>query len=489
MERNRHHVKPAVVCSRLHNIRGVRSRAAPSLRRHHVHTLRALQCSLCIVLAGWTQATSAMAGRPQDLVCPAQPTAINGTLDFYRCTFAAGSRYTPPTASWDYYVGFVVPHIFPQNHSLKIIMHWDGYGNASGCPTVNFGQPGAVVVKNCPDYYPTETAHRINNVNPLGWGGPYFGYSNAWRFTTALDKISRHWQRSIDWNAGITLEGKSYGGATALHQSLMFEDVNPFWQAAVTKVRAVAAPTLFVKPDTDPDPNVSNAGNYWRSLAIQTAWIGYDLDLADMIKQASRLKHIYFNVTGSPQDTTAFFFLSFYTDFCDAKKIACFIVHHNLGHVDPPLTIHLPFNDMFAGPYQDARLDQLIQVFTRATSNLYGPIGGYNLGLSWDSRFLMDEPDRIVTPLRYLALTNIYPGIADQPPQSTFDFTLRDRSSSRFRFRAGEQVAWVIGNQSGYVTVTEEGEVTIQGITLSSSSAYSNLSVTRTTAGAVEANR
>jgi hypothetical protein len=453
--------------------------------RRHVNPSQTLQWVLCILLATWTLGARSMDGRPGDLVCPDNPTPITGAMDFYKCTFAAGSRYTPPTSSWDYYVGFAVPHDPPLDNSLKISMHWDGYGNASNCPTVDFWQPGFVVVKNCPDYYPVETAHRIDNVNPLGWGGPYFGPSNAWRFTTALDKISRRWPHCIDWMAGITLEGKSYGAATVLNQSMMFGDVNPFWQAVITKVRAVASPLLFTKPDTDPDPLVSNAGNYWRDPAIQVPWGTYDLDNADMIKQADRLKLIYFNITGSPQDTTTFFFLSFYTDFCDAKKIACYILHHNLGHVDPPLDIHLPFSDMFAGPYQDARLDQLVQVFTQASSNLWGPIGGYNLGLSWDSRKLIDEPDRIVTPLRYLALTNIYPGIADQPPQSTFDFTLRDRQNSKFQFHMGDQIAWVINNQSGFATVTVEGELTIEGITLNSSTDYSTLTVTRTTTGGV----
>ncbi|MEZ5571154.1 MAG: hypothetical protein R3E64_03945 [Halioglobus sp.] len=120
-----------------------------------------------------------------------------------------------------------------------------------------------------------------------------------------------------------------------------------------------------------------------------------------------------------------------------------------------------------------------VQVFTEATSNFYGSIGCYNCGLSWDSRNLVDTPNMISTPLRYLALKNIYPGVQDQPDQATFNYTLRNRVSSKFRFRVGDQIAWVLGNQSGYSTVTEAGEVTIEGLTLQSSTAFTTLQVTR----------
>ncbi|MEZ5571155.1 MAG: hypothetical protein R3E64_03950 [Halioglobus sp.] len=73
----------------------------------------------------------------------------------------------------------------------------------------------------------------------------------------------------------------------------------------------------FTQKD-DPATLVNEAG-CGCNTAIQIAWAGYDLDKADMVKQAGRLKHIYYNIVGSPVDTTTYFYLTFVHQFFEVK--------------------------------------------------------------------------------------------------------------------------------------------------------------------------
>ncbi len=409
------------------------------------------------------------AGNPDDLACAESAIPFpNPSIKFHVCNYEINDTYGPPGFTMSYPVGFLVPTATGQ---YPVVLHWDGYGNASNCPTWDFSRAGQIVVKNCNDYYPTAAAHTVSGVAPWGFGGPFFGNSPAERYTTAVRKIDQLWGDRVDWGAGLMLKGSSYGASTSLLQPLMFGLVDPEIQARITKINGGQSPMGFL----------DEGGLYQQTSNIQIAWGDFDTALADHEVQSDQLKFMYFFLQGSPADNVVFFHQDWLQRVCDRHRISCYSLWHNCGHSlpDPSCAAELPYNEMFAAPDQDVRLDDpFIVAFTESTANIWGPIGGYNIGLSWRSPSMATTEYTAQVDIRYLRLTDIHPDIADQPTEASVNITLRTRPSSLLRLDYGDIVEWSLDGQTGQSIVFVEGEITLP-VTLQSSTQYSTLVVTK----------
>jgi hypothetical protein len=469
-------------------------------------------------------------------------TPINGTLDFLVYTHPIGTpgsnKYVRPDApaGYPFKTGLIVPHVPPGNASLRVVEHFDGYTAAPFpiLPNNDFSAPGFIVVKTHPGHYPNLfDYYNEYGIAPLDWGGFAKGDSNRWRFGIAFGKINELMSSSVDWNAGLRLEGISYGGTTSILQSLLLKD--PVAQSSVTIVNVALPNTLFVRLDTTPNDNINQNGMYYRDAAsVQLAWDEpTNVATADIIAQAASLKGKYYSVFGNSGDTTVKFDLEFFTLFCEARKIACMgaWINGDHGQYDPgvvrnqdrSLAVGLPVymdagsggtHGPFSGPDSDSRLDKVLPVFTGSTANFFSIVQGqpgfirghYNLGLEWNS---VTQPtptaSKLTLPIRYRRHTGFGTGsvyasgdvsgpdtnaanwIPDQPNSATFNITLQ--RTGKFELPVGKVINYTlpaqgaIPVQSGTATVADAGEITITNLTLHSSDAYSSLELSATPPG------
>ena len=372
--------------------------------------------------------------------------------------------YIPPSANWEYPVAFIAPQA-PGPHRVKIKLSGYNARPYAFCTGLDFASTDYIVIKPCAAHYPDLAMHTVDGVRPHGWWGWYRGPSNSMRLGLSLTKT---WvDMDADFNPGFELEGTSYGGTGAILQSMMLQQVDPWWGKKLSVVRADIPHTKFTK-------------NWLDSKPVNVAWEGYDRDGADIETQMANgsLDHIYYRVNGSPSDTAVIFDTEFFRD-CDTYRIACFGTWHNAGHNLQEQGIALPFLDLYAGEDMDVRLDRMLPVFTNSSANHWGELRGhYNLGLSWNqgSDFL-DLPGKVVVPIRYKAHRNIGGDIPDQPEIATFDMTIR--RIENFPTAIGSKVRWQLhGRSSGVATVSRAGEVTITGLSLPDSDAYARLTLT-----------
>ncbi|MCP4843275.1 MAG: hypothetical protein GY887_16240 [Halieaceae bacterium] len=453
---------------------------------------------------------------------------------------APGSnKYVRPDAPPDspFKTALIVPRDPPDDASLRVSVYFDGFTtNPERFPTADFGSPGYAVIKTHHGHYPNLKAYAgKSGVKPYDWGGFAKGDSNGWRFGAGFVKLSEIMPGSIDWGGGLRLEGKSWGGTTAILQSLLIK--GPAVQSAVTIVNSNIPNTLFVRKDTTPGDNIDQNGMYYMDpSAVQYAWDDpTDVITGDIIANADKLKGVYYAVFGNSQDQVTKFDLEFFTLFCEAKKIACMGAWRGGDHNFPdtglvesrnrkssvglPAFMSSPYGPSgpFSGPDSDSRLDKILPVFTNSTANFFSSTPGkpgfvrghYNLGLEWNSSTqLTPTEDKLSLPIRYRKHTGFGTGsryawgeergpdknkanwIPDQPDSVSFDLTLRRTGS--FSLPLGKEVCYLLpaqgGNpkQSGVAIVTVADEVTVTALTLDTSNTYSDFELTPKTSSCTE---
>lgn len=390
---------------------------------------------------------------PADMTCAPSPFP-NPSTEYVRCKF-------PPHISKfvtsDSDLTFPSALLVPKTGKVKLKAHFNGYiaNPFQNCDDWNFSDPNYIVTKNCP----TPTTD-----NQIDWGGPSHGeLAYSWRIAATVKYAQDHYADRIDWPAGLTFSGCSVGGTTALLQSVLMPE--PFTQALITVVDACTPHTLFVKQS----PPV---GQYWKDANVRRAWGAFDWTQADIRTQATG--RIYYKVTGSPADTSVVFDTAFFSEVCDAG-IPCFGLWHNCGHTKS-CSQNLPWNSTYTDSDMSHRLDQPQIAFIHSTANspLDAPVGHWNLGLAWRDGGVNNKTLTII-PLRYLQHTGIGGGVPDQPASVTFGVVLRNL---KLNVKAGDTVYWTLPPQSGYA-VAENGKITINGLTLNTSAAYSMLTLTR----------
>jgi hypothetical protein len=457
---------------------------------------------------------------------------LNGSMEFQVYTHPIGApgsnKYVRPDAPADhpFKTGLIVPRNPPGDASLRVAEYFDGYTARSGVfPTADFGAPGYIVIKTHHGHYPNLNAYTdASGISPFDWGGFAKGDSNRWRFGVGFGKVNELMSSSVDWDAGLRLDGKSWGGTTAILQSLLLKD--PAVQSSVTIVNSSIPNTLFVRKDTTPGDNINQNGMYYLDpAAVKLAWDDpTNVETADIIANADALKGIYYGVFGNSQDVVTKFDLEFFTLFCEARKIACMGAWMAGDHGQPDTGLVKNYNRStaiglpaflppsygpsgpFSGPDSDSRLDKVLPVFTNSTANFFSSVPGdpgflrghYNLGLEWNSATQpIPTTKKLVLPIRYRRHTGFGAGsvykygrevgpdtnkvnwIPDQPDRVSFDITLR--RTGKFSLPLGKEISYTLpaqgGNptQSGSATVTAADEITITGLTLDTSTAYTNL--------------
>lgn len=436
-----------------------------------VYVARALPV-LCAVLAWllyWPPAFGS------DLSC--DDGVVSNGYRLTTCLSPVGSDNVPPQAWVPYPSGWAMPEPYKQQCApLRLKLHYHGWEPHSlGGINAGFADPCHISVESVYGHYPDATLWGSvmglpGGMQPVDGGGPFNGTnSNLERMVETLDEIAARGIQ-VDMARGYASTGNCYGGTASFLTVVTLPDRhrNKF------SVIDVVLPALnFVNAD-DPE-----GGLYWRDARVQAAWAGYPRDGFDWRLNLSRINHLYIHVNGSsyPADNVGTS-RNFYRWICDDGKIACYGIWGKQGHALPDPESSPEYQAMsaqrYSGPEMEARLDSILPVFTRATSNYWGARGHYNLGLEWRNAGFVNTPERVVAPIRYRRHTAEFfgAGIPDQPAQSTFDLTLR-----RTATEPGKLYQWSIGDQTGHVLGGDA--VTIKQITLDSGDAYTPLVLTR----------
>lgn len=416
----------------------------------------------------------------------------NGTVSetgwrFVQCLAHHPSPLVPSRAGWDYPAGWVLPDTPDQ--PLQVIMRFDGYSAGLGTILPESPRPDAVMVQTIYGDYPGEPYWTApDGRQPWDIGGIFLGENtNGERYAATLDAIANSpYRYNIDWGKGLQFQGHCYGGLASYNQALL---IPPRWQSQLAIVHAGTTGLMTVN-----EGSMMSEEPY-----IQYAWEGFDLDKADYTKNLDKLKNVYFRVTGShPYTDNVRYLLSFFSEVCDAGKIACYGQWHDSGHMDndlkAPESYDQSYQDLYTDRMMDWRLDSMKIIFTHATSNYLSNAEGHlrghwNMGLGFNALIKSlpagceefnipiwtDTTTKIIVPIRYIRRTGMGPGLPDQPLTSTFDLTIRPKM---FVLHTGDLVSWQVGTQTGQ-SVADEGEITIEKITLKTGPAFVALVLTK----------
>ena len=374
-----------------------------------------------------------------------------------------------------------------QSNSQRLVMvlHGDGAGEEA-CHGYGVNVADEMRVRLCNSEYPSRDSVDYQSQGLGGTAGwwTYWGgtpscpqcSSNAagQRIAQAIVELQADHAGILDVAAGVMLTGSDYGGIGSINQSMVLPRVRD--QVAI--VYSTASWTNLVE----------HPSGYDASTEIQTAWGSNDPDSVNFNVQAATgaLDHIFYRVHGSTQDNETPLSQSFFTA-CNDYKIACLGTWHaavphggDPGHQGGEDGIDLP-SILFPDANMDVRLDQPLIVYTNSTGNQFGLRGHYNLGLSWDSAGIVADTDSLTVPLKYTHATGLSSdpekALPDQPTDITVSVTIR--RSNTFIIQPSQSVEWSYGGQGGIVTANNQGEVTIDGLAMSSSSAYSDLVLSR----------
>lgn len=414
--------------------------------------------------------------------------------------------YIPGDGNWEYPVVFI-RETNPQG-KLILKVRSPGHnavpsGENSNCNNINDSKPGFFIIKPCAGHYPSHEAHRTSwgngTIQPMGWWGWFLeppgakAPSNTYRIALSLTRAAFQGDvplDQIDFNAGWHWEGTSYAGTGGILQSMLMRQADPFWFKTLTVVESNLPSLLFVEDIVPNNPFVQAA---WGKDYLSEEEYKTRLNKANFRLQArfGLLDHIYYKIVASAKDTSVNSNFKFF-DYCDEYKLACFGLFHNGGHALPETGINLPFNDLYPGEDMEVRFDKMLVVFTNSSANRVWcgvdnngkkqpcERGHYNLGWSiYTKDFFIDNEEGILVPIRYKRTTNIGGDVPDQPLVATADVTIR--RVKNFKLEVGEKYDWeIIGkDQSGTVTVTKFGEITIPEITMQSEDNYYGLIINK----------
>jgi hypothetical protein len=415
--------------------------------------------TLLLLSALFASQTSAQSGNPQDFfVCPPEEVVMFGLSEKTQC-YLDDEPYVPPGGPWTHPVAFLYEQGKPTADIQLLFTGWTPVGG-NFCTSEDFYEDGYVVAKSCAGHWPDVNLHAVDGILPMGWWGYFFGDSNTRRLALAASQAVEY---GGDPDGGLTLYGFSYGGTGVILQAMLLKELEPYWGDRIEVVHSWMPHTLLVKNWPAGDQS------------LELAWGNSDRSVVDFVAKAQQveLKDVYFRVTGSPADSVSNFDLEFF-QLCDQHKIACFGTWHNNGHAYTEPGIDLPFLDRFPGPDSGVDINSMLVIFTNSSANHWGARGHFNLGLEWDSGiFFTDTQQEVTVPLRYRPKSNMGGGIPDQPQQVTVDVTIR--RIKNLDTSPGTQLSWQFGNQSGQVTTSVDGEVTISGLTMSGSESYHGL--------------
>jgi hypothetical protein len=424
-----------------------------------------IACGLALL----SHTASAAAGVGTDIYCPNPPVELGGWRNL-QCEYV-GDNYSPPGQG---HLRPPVMFIWWANEpgERKVTVDLQGDPALSACVAAQSGVVGELIARPCMSHWPDQNLY----AGMQDWWGAFGGTNSAgWRIASAIDYAQTTLGSLVAPEKGIALRGSS-AGATAMNTQTPAMATFPVQQQFVTAYGSRAF-TLFFK----------QGHIYSQDPATQNAWAGFDISTADWRIAAANgsISHIYYAMHGGKNDYQLGAVDTEYFALCDQHKIACFGTWDQGGHTHSgEVGVNLP-RSLYAGALMDHRLDRMQPVFTQSTANspLSGLRGHYNLGLSADMTNFADAAVLVSTYIRYLRHTNMGADLEDQPTEATFTYTLR--RFQNFELEVGEVLNWQVTGtaQSGTVTVTTPGEITIPAITLPSSHQFWQVLITKPGSG------
>lgn len=392
---------------------------------------------LALLLTLLASTAHGMSGKPYVPEC--EKVSEFGQFERIQCLYDE----KPYITDYPIPVSFVAPKV-GDNLKFEIPLHGDATYTVN-CINDNFAELGKVKAKHCAGHHPDRNLYKW----AFGWWGLFYGMpTNSFRIAQSVEQAKVLYPGRIDWDRGITLSGRSYGGTGSILQSTLIPQY-------VDVVDADLAHTNFVE------------GEYLKNPAVQNTWQHPPEPLDISTAMASgKVDHIFYRVRSSSKDHLGRFDPKFIED-CNTHKIGCYVTWDEGNHY--PEINHNP--NTYPCEYMEWRKDRAKVIFTNSSANVTGSRGHYNEGLCYAQflAFYRDEPDLFRIPLKY------QPRIIDKlplmPDTVTVDVTLRQYKLE------GENFAYKLGNQSGYVTAVD-GEITIQGLVLDSARNYQGLTLT-----------
>lgn len=232
-----------------------------------------------------------------------------------------------------------------------------------------------------------------------------------------ITAIHQRYEGALDAAAGFVLRGAGEGADAAIDQSIALS--NPLWRALIARVDA---------------RGVSRA----RLSAFRDA------------AAAGKIGHIHYHFV-SADDASGDFI-----EVCEAFRLSC--SRARAGARDALMTTTLAA----------LKSSQPLPAFSAITDQDGKPVDGIAEGLSWNPETIISSAKSIVLPLRYRPLTA-------QSSAVRFDLTLR--RAALLRQLAGKKLNWLLvgADQRGSAVVGADGAVTLAGLTLAASEAFSNL--------------
>jgi hypothetical protein len=210
---------------------------------------------------------------------------------------------------------------------------------------------------------------------------------------------------------------------------------------------------------------------------VAKSWAGQPMESADFRFQAANQTNIHYFLRGGSNDHLGVFDLEFFA-ICERMRISCAGTWLRGGHSSTEKGYELP-TELFMDPKQDARLDQVLPVITSFSGNNHSADRGHhNRGISWDQSGIVDSPNSLRIPLRYIAMRNLGETMPDQPARVTFSVT--PRRVQEFSLEPGQTVNWIFGDQSGQVRIPTDGLLTIKNLALQSAEHYTLLVLSHT---------
>lgn len=383
------------------------------------------------------------------------PTPINSAYSKIQCTLT-GFPYAINSIPFK----VVLPPTLTKN---TLVVQRHGYTPYPiTCTNLDGSSPNEIVIQVCASYWPDQRAYGMNPVL-MNWAGPFLGHNyEGYVAAAAIEYVATHYGNRVAWERGITVRGRSEGATFGVLQSLAMPEP---WRSMITVVDANAPHTMFTKK-----PN----GQYWYDSAVRAAWGGADISPFDVEQAfaAGKADGITYRIRGGSNDRLGLIDLDFFR-LCDKYHVQAFGTWDLGGHSESgEAGVNLP-RTLYSGPDSYARLDVPTPVFTESTANNWGERGHYNMGLEWRAASITETRDRISAQIRYRQHTNLGTGIDNQPDEATFTF-----SFTRARYlKTGDIVNYRLNENAGSALVTKDGEITIQYLTLKTSTQYSTLEI------------
>jgi hypothetical protein len=414
----------------------------------------------------------------QTVIAPDEPTANRGGWVYYAGTLDIDKDPFFDSHGVDFQWAYARKEPLPTEPRIVVQMH----GSGGGKGFVELFEPAAagdIEVR-------TQDAETYNPDWREWWmfgadGIPYPGRRIAATLDFVVDRYNIDASRR-----GIVLEGNSMGGAGSVIQTMILPAP---WRAQIAYSAGRIGPMLPREvAKKSPGQYISMAPDSGR---YRNAWDSIDFSLraaTDPVVRGMHYRHRFSSddvFSRGPSGSTQLEFVN----LVEKHKIGGAFAWTKADHGTNEPGVRLPDLMKFERKEMDVTLDRAHPAITASTGNYplaakdrideaRFPRGHYNMGISWNHARIVDAPDKIVFPLKYVHRVGIGKDIPDQPREITVNVT--PRRPKNFIMADGDVLKWSFDRGALEGTVVVKGDtVTVEGIPLKSGDSYRNLRIYR----------